>query len=103
MKLGKHKDTLVGNGEVDQDKNEIAFVELIQFLDERPLSLVIREAKDDGRKTFKSLRDFAENSKHCVITLYNQLTSSWKANLENVTDYPIRAEKAAIALQSVNE
>ena len=50
MKLRKLKDTLVGVGEVDADKNETAFSELIQFLDERSLSLVIREARDDGRK-----------------------------------------------------
>ena len=104
MKLRKLKDTLVGNDEVDQDKNEIAFAELIQFLDERSLSLVIREAKDDGRKAFKILRDFyAGDSKPRVITLYNQLTSLRKANLENVTDYLIRAEKAAMALRSANE
>ena len=94
MKLRKLKDTLVGNDEVDQDKNVIAFAELIQFLDERSLSLVIREAKDDGRKAFKILRDFyAGDSKPRVITLYNQLTSLRKANLENVTDYLIARRK----------
>eukprot|EP00795_Rhopilema_esculentum_P013920 gene13920-4872_t len=104
MKLRKLKDTLVENGEVDQDKNEIAFAELIKLLDERSLPLVIREAKDDGRKAFKILRDFyAGDSKPRVITLFNQLTSLRKANLENVTDYLIRAEKAAMALRSANE
>ena len=48
MKLRKLKETLVGTGAVNNDKNETAFAELIQFLDERSLSLVIREAKDDG-------------------------------------------------------
>ena len=59
MKLRKLKDTLVGeDDDIDEDKNESAFAELIQFLDDRSLSLVIREAKDDGRKAFKVLRDF---------------------------------------------
>ena len=40
----------------DVDKQEMAFAELIQFLDEKSLGLVIREAKDNGRKAFKILR-----------------------------------------------
>ena len=56
MKLRKLKETLVGTEEIDANKNETAFAELIQFLDERSLSLVIREAKDDGRKAFQILR-----------------------------------------------
>ena len=85
-------------------KNETTFAELIQFLDDRSLSLVIREAKDDGRKAFKILREFyAGSSKPRVITLYNQLTTLTKGNSETVTDYMIRAEKAALALRSANE
>ena len=104
MKLRKLKETLVGTDEVDQNKNETAFAELIQFLDELSLSLVIREAKDDRRKAFKILRDFyVGSSKPRVITLYNQLTTLVKRESESVTDYMIHAEKAASTLRAVDE
>ena len=104
MKLRKLKETLVGTGAVNNDKNETAFAELIQFLVERSLSLFIREAKDDGRKAFKILREFyAGSSKHRMITLHNQLTTLTKGNSKPVTEYMIRAEKAASALRSANE
>ena len=105
MKLRKLKEILVGTDDpADEDKNETAFAELIQFLDERSLSLVIREAKDDGRKAFKILREFyAGSSKPRVIALYNQLTTLVKRESESVTDYMIRAEKAAFALRSADE
>ena len=99
MKLRKLKGTLLGTDQV-----ETAFAELIQFLDERSLSLAIRDAKDDGRKAFKILREFyAGSSKPRVITLYNQLTTLMKGSSETVTDYMIRAEKAAAALNSADE
>ena len=37
VKLRKLKETLVGTDDVNNDKNETAFAELIQFLDERSL------------------------------------------------------------------
>ena len=58
MKLRKLKDVLVGNeAEVDQEKNETTFAEVSQFLDERSLSLVMRDTRDDGRKAFQILKD----------------------------------------------
>ena len=96
MKLRTLKETLVGTDAVDQNKNKTAFAELILFLDECLLSLVIRGAKDDGRKAFKMLWDFyAGSSKPRAITLYNQLTTLVKRELELVTDYMIHTEKAA--------
>ena len=41
--------------EVNQDSNEEAYAELVQLLDDRSLSLVIREAKDSGRKALRIL------------------------------------------------
>ena len=38
-----------------QKKNAEAFAELIQFLDERSLALVMRDARDKGREAFKIL------------------------------------------------
>ncbi|KAJ8384364.1 hypothetical protein AAFF_G00206170 [Aldrovandia affinis] len=42
----------------DEEKNAEAYAELIQFLDDKSLSLVMREAADDGRKALKILRDY---------------------------------------------
>ena len=39
--------------DIDRDKNVEAFAELIQFLDDKSLSLIMRDAVDDGRKTLK--------------------------------------------------
>ena len=41
--------------DLDGAKNADAFAELVQCLDDRSLSLIIREAKDDGRKALKVL------------------------------------------------
>lgn len=43
---------------MDAAKNDEAYAELIQFLDDRSLSLVMREAADDGRGALKILRDY---------------------------------------------
>ena len=58
MKLRKLKGILVGNKEVDEGLNELAFAELIQFLDKHSLSLVIHGAADNGREAYKILRQF---------------------------------------------
>lgn len=52
MKIRKLKHVLVGTEDITPDQNEIAFSELIQFLDERSISLVMRGAREDGRKAF---------------------------------------------------
>ena len=64
------------NGEIDASKNEEAFAELIQFLDDKSLSLVMRDAVDDGRKALEILREhYAGTGKPRVISLYTELTS----------------------------
>ena len=49
MRLQKLKDTIVGSesDEIDADKNAESFAELIQFLDDKSLSLIMRDAIDD--------------------------------------------------------
>ena len=48
----------------DATNNELAFAEMTQFLDETSLSLVMRDARDDGRKALKVLREhYARSSK----------------------------------------
>ena len=90
--------------EIDEEKNEEAFAELIQFLDDKSLSLVMRDAQDDGRAALKILRaHYAGSGKPRVISLYTELTSLTKLPSESVTDYVIRAETAATALKNAGE
>ena len=105
MRLQKLKDVILSEEEdVDQEKNEEAFAELIQFLDDRSLSLVMRDAVGDGRAALKILREhYAGASTPRIISLYTELTSLVKKNEESVTDYVIRAETAAAALENAGE
>ena len=90
--------------DIDRDKNAEAFAELIQFLDDKSLSLIMRDAVDDGRKALKILKGhYAGTSKPRIISLYTQLTSLMKSANETVTDYLIRAETAATALKNAGE
>ncbi|CAM1301865.1 Uncharacterised protein r2_g1167 [Pycnogonum litorale] len=104
MRLRGLKNVLVGAADPDEEKNEEAFAELIQFLDDRSLSLIMRDARDNGRKAFQILRNhYAGKGKPRIISLYTELTSLVKSPNENVTDYMIRAETAATALRSAEE
>ena len=106
MTLQKLKDTILAANDDDvyQGKNELAFAELIQFLDDKSLSLVMRDARDDDRKALQILRaHYAGSGKPRIISLYTELTSLVKQSHESVTDYIIRAETAAAALNSVDE
>ena len=86
------------------DKNEEIFAELVQYLDDRSLSLIIRDAKDDGRKALKILRDhYMGTSKPRIIALYQELTSLRKSSEESMTDYVIRAETAAASLKTAGK
>jgi len=105
------KDTILSEpparGEEEEDpadKNEEAYAELIQYLDDKSLSLVMRDAADDGRKALQILRGYyAGKGKPRIISLYTELTSLQKMANESVTDYIIRAETAITALRSAEE
>ena len=58
MRLRKLKDSITAADDVDVTaaKKEETFAELIQFLDDKSLALVMRDARDDGRKALKILR-----------------------------------------------
>ncbi len=90
--------------EVDVDKNAECFAELVQILDDRSLSLIIRDARDNGREALRILRQhYLPKGKPRVITLYTELTSLIKGETESVTDYIIRAESAASSLRDTGE
>ena len=57
------------------EKNATVYTELIQYLDDKSLSLVIRDAWDNGRKAFTILREhYLSKIKSKVISLYTELT-----------------------------
>ena len=90
--------------DISENKNEEAYAELIQLLDDRSLSLVIRDANDDGRKALQILRKhYRPIGKARVITLYNELTSLSNYPGESITDYIIRAETASTSLKQGGE
>ena len=69
------KDAILGknlNGdETDTERNEEAYNKLIQFLDDKSLSLIMREASGNGREALKILRDYyASKGKPRIISLY---------------------------------
>ena len=100
LNVRKLKATILApeNEEIDEDKNEEAYAELIQCMDEKSLSLIMR---DDGWKALTILQDHYAGVKPRVISLYMELTSMAKSSSETVTDYVIRAETAAAALKTV--
>ena len=101
----KLKETIVpSDNEPDEAKNEECYAELIQLLDDKSLSLVMRDAAGDGRKALKILRDhYASQGKPRIVALYTELTSLEKGENESVTDYIIRAEKSVTALKNAKE
>ena len=85
------KDAILGknlNGdETDTERNEEVYNELIQFLDDKSLSPIMREASDNGRETLWILLDhYAGKGKPRIISLYTQLMSLKKEQNEGVTD-----------------
>ena len=72
------------------DKREEAFAELVHFIDDRSLQLVMRDAKDDRRKALQILRthDAGKGEQRC-ITLFTTLTSLVKQSDEDLTNYVI--------------
>ena len=88
----------------DADKNETAFAEIVQYLDNRSLGLIMRDAKDNGREALRILRaHYAGSGKPRIIVLYSTLCSLMKEVDETITDYILRAESAASALKSSGE
>lgn len=70
-------------------------------MDDKSLALVIRDAHDDGKRAWEILRElYKGRSKPRIIALYTESTSESIAENENVTDYIIRAERAALSLKA---
>ena len=90
--------------EDDADKNAEVFASLVQFLDDKSINLIIRDAKNDGRAALKILREFYIGStKPRIISMYCELTSLKLSPNENVTEYLIRAENYVARLKEAGE
>ena len=87
------------------EKNQRSYAELVQVLDERSLLLVMHGATDNGRhEALTILRShYASTEKPRVLALYEQLTTLKMKDHEDVTDYTIRGESAAIGLKAAGE
>ena len=104
LSLRKLKKTVTCEGGNDAAKNEEAFSEIVQLLDDRSLSLVMRDAKDDGRQALKILREhYAGKGKPRVLSMWTVLSSLVKTPEDTITDYLIRAETAANALRNAGQ
>ena len=61
-------------------KNEKAYAELIQFLDDTSLQLVMRDGKDNGRESLKILRThYKGKGKTRLLSLYAELGTLMKS------------------------
>lgn len=90
--------------ELTGEKNAQAYAELCLSLDDRSLSLIIRDAKNDGRKALEILRKhYLSSSETRVICLFTELTSLKKEETETLTDYVLRGETAAALLKNAGE
>lgn len=114
MELRGLRDVILDNPEIDSEdegaiaedeaKNGEAYAELVQCLDNKSLSLVMRDAKCDGRKALAILHEhYAGKDKPRVVSLYCELSSLYKASNETVTDYIIRAETIFTSLRRADE
>ena len=88
----------------DVEKNACIYAELVMLLDDKSLSLVIRDGKDDGKKSLAILVEhYLGKSKPRIISLYGELASMKMLPNESVTDYIIRGETAATSLKTAGE
>ena len=78
-------------------KNATAFAPLIQYLDDRSLSLVMWDAKDNGRNALVILREhYLSKSKPKIIPSYIELMSLHRGSIEMIFNSIICTEKSAI-------
>ena len=89
---------------MDFVEKKTVFAELIQYLDNKSLSLVIRNAQYNGRKALRILKEnYLSKRKPKVISLYTELTSLKRLKSESITDYIIKTENISNALKEAGE
>ena len=73
MRIQKMYGVFKGSEEPTEANNALAYAQLIQYLDDRSLSLIILEASDYGRKALKILNEhYLGKGKPRIINLYTQ-------------------------------
>ena len=86
------------------EKNATIFVELIQYLDDKSLSLVIGDTQDNGREALTILREhYLSKGKPKVISLYTELIYFRRLKSESIKDYIIKVENISNALKEAGE
>lgn len=86
--------------DIFMERNATVFAELIQSLDGRSLSLIMREARDNGCQALRILCEhYLSKGKPKIIALYTELTALRRRENESVTNYIIRAENVTNALK----
>ena len=89
---------------ISQDKREKAFAEIVQFIDDRSLNLIKRDAKDDGRAAIRILREHYNSTSECrILSLITQLANMSMTREEDVTEYAMRCESVADSLNTAGE
>ena len=82
--------TAANDEDINADQNEEVFAELVQVLDDKSLTLIMRDAVDNGREAIKILREhYASNRTPRISTLYTELTSLSAGRDQFVTGYLI--------------
>ena len=95
LRVQKLHEVLGQNGTEENytDNNGLVYAELVQLLDDKSLGLIMRDAKNDGKKAVGILRaHYLGTSMPRIISLYTELTTLQKSSDESVTDYMLRAE-----------
>ena len=91
------------DADIDADKNEKVFSEMVQVLDEKSLCLIMNDAADDGRAALKILRShYKGGGKPRVLTLYTNLCNL-QMGTKSLTEYVSKAERLSTNLKSCNE
>ena len=104
LRINKLHKVLESPSEGDEEKNAEIFAIMVQFLDDKSLNLIIRDATDKGREAYKILEEhYLGTSKPRIIALYCELTPLKMGSNDTVTDYVLRAETAASRLKQAGE
>lgn len=88
----------------EEKKNGDACAEMVHLFDNKSLSLIRRDAPNDGRKALNILKEYyVGKGRTRVINLCSVLSSVQRTSDDRIRDYIIKADTAVTALQSAVE
>ena len=89
---------------VDSTRNDRIFCELVEAMDSKSLSLIMYDAKGDGRKALQILNDYYRGTgQPQKMALYTQLCNLSMSESETITEYLVRAERLTANLRAAKE